>query len=131
MIYIISIPSFINALLLVIEIIGVGFFIPPPARKRYKIPRISYSSYLLILSAYFISLFYQLILSTYLISLSYLLILSAYLIFLSPYLLIFLSSHLLIFLSYQLISYHSVTAAKIVFPLKNSGSGATNPSTTK
>ena len=40
MIYIISIPSFINALLLVIEIIGVGFFIPPPARKRYKIPRI-------------------------------------------------------------------------------------------
>ena len=39
-IYIISIPSFRNAPLLVIEIIGVGFFIPPPARRRYKISRI-------------------------------------------------------------------------------------------
>ena len=40
MIYIISIPSCINAPLLVTEIIGVGFFIPPPALKRYKISRI-------------------------------------------------------------------------------------------
>ena len=40
MIYITSIPSFINAPLLVIEIIGVGFFIPPSARRRYKISRI-------------------------------------------------------------------------------------------
>ena len=44
---------------------------------------------------------------------------------------LFLSFNLFIFLSYQLICCHSVTAAKIVFPLKNSGSGATNPSTTK
>ena len=40
MIYIISIPSCINAPLLVTEKIGVGFFIPPPALRRYKISRI-------------------------------------------------------------------------------------------
>ena len=53
-----------------------------------------YSSYLLILSAYLICLSYQLILSAYLIFSSYQLILSSYLlIFLSSYLLIFLSSY--------------------------------------
>ena len=41
MIYIISMPSFINAPLLIIEIIGVGLFVPSPARRRYKISRIA------------------------------------------------------------------------------------------
>ena len=38
MIYIISIPSFINAPLLVIEIIGVGFFIPRRHASGTKYP---------------------------------------------------------------------------------------------
>ena len=40
MLYFICIPSYINAPLLSIEIIGVGFFIPPPALRRHKISRI-------------------------------------------------------------------------------------------
>ena len=39
MIHIISIASFINAPLLVIEIIGVGFFIPPRHAGDTKYPR--------------------------------------------------------------------------------------------